>query len=99
MDGQNRGEVTAKQTLFTFFFFFFCNKCTCRKPNQPQGAVPGSPEGGRRGQQRERVTQAQGDLEASGGDMGLSSGKTTITPAFHENTRFGVAVLFLVTSH
>lgn len=22
MDGQNRGEVTAKQTLFTFFFFF-----------------------------------------------------------------------------
>lgn len=45
------------------------------------------------------MTQAQGDLEASGGDMGLSSGKTAITPAFHENTRFGVAVLFLVTSH
>lgn len=22
MDGQNRGEVTAKQTLFTFFFLF-----------------------------------------------------------------------------
>lgn len=60
MDGQNRGEVTAKQTLFTFFFFF-CNKCTCRKPNQPQGA--GKPRGRAEG-------PAEGASDSGAGQFG-----------------------------
>lgn len=42
-DGRAKQRGSYSKANFVYIFFFFCNKCTCRKPNQPQGA--GKPRG------------------------------------------------------
>lgn len=46
MDGQNRGEVTAKQTLFTFFFFFFLQQMHLQETKPASGCQEAQRAGG-----------------------------------------------------